>query len=63
MIFGMPAISFFVFLSWPITFTVGAIIAYIIMDKNDKKEEAFEKAYVAYMKELGKEVPGGGVIK
>ena len=35
MIFGMPTISFLAFLSWPVTFTVTALIIYFIMAKQD----------------------------
>jgi hypothetical protein len=35
MIFGMPTISFLAFLSWPLTFTVTALIIYYFMAKQD----------------------------
>jgi len=35
MIFGMPTISFLAFLSWPVTFTVTALIIYYFMAKQD----------------------------
>ena len=59
MIFGMPTLSFLVFLSWPVTYIVGAIIAYIIMGRNDEKEEIFEQKYIEYMKQIKTELPEG----
>ena len=34
-LFGMPIISFFAFLSWPVIFMTTAIIIYIFMAKQD----------------------------
>lgn len=59
MIFGMPTISFLVFLSWPVTFIVAAIIVYFIMAKQDVKEEEFEIAYEKYMKQQQMKTQGG----
>lgn len=44
-IFGMPTISFFAFLSWPVIFMTVAIIIYIIMSKQDSitDDSEFEK--------------------
>lgn len=42
MIFGMPAVSFFSFASWPIIWTVLAILVYMKMAKDDAMEEASE---------------------
>ena len=44
MIFGLEPHVFFAFLSWPVTYIVIALIMYVVMAKNDKKEEAWEKA-------------------
>ncbi len=35
MIFGMPAVSFFAFLSWPVVYCIGAGISYNHMAKQD----------------------------
>lgn len=34
-IFGMPVLSFFAFLSWPVTFMTVALIIYYFMAKQD----------------------------
>jgi len=45
-ILGMPAVSFFAFLSWPFVFIILAIIDYIIMGKQDAKidDSEFEQS-------------------
>ena len=46
MIIGMPAASFFAFLSWPFIFIIAAIIVYIAMAKQDAQidDEEFEQS-------------------
>ena len=36
MIFGLEPHVFFAFLSWPVTYTIIAIIMYFVMAKHDK---------------------------
>lgn len=45
-IIGMPAVSFFAFLSWPFVFIVAAIIVFIVMSKQDAEidDGEFEKS-------------------
>ena len=45
MILGVQPLVFFSFLSWPVTYIIISIIMYFVMARNDKKEEAWEKAY------------------
>ncbi len=45
MILGLQPLVFFSFLSWPVTYIIISIIMYFVMARNDKKEEAWEKAY------------------
>jgi hypothetical protein len=52
MIFGLEPIVFLSFLSWPFTYIVVAIIIFLIMGKNDKKEEAWEAAFEKWQKSL-----------
>ena len=63
MIFGLEPHVFFAFLSWPVTYIIIAIIMYFVMAKNDKKEEAWEKAYDEWQASLkdGKVEEGGEV--
>ncbi len=58
MIFGLEPIVFFSFLSWPITYPIIAIIMFFVMAKNDKKEEAWEKAYDEWQASLADEKGG-----
>lgn len=46
LIIGMPAISFFAFLSWPFIFTITAFIVYSFMAKQDAKidDSEFEQS-------------------
>ncbi|MCL2880555.1 MAG: hypothetical protein FWF29_09940 [Treponema sp.] len=46
MIIGMPAVSFFAYLCWPVIFIAAAIIVYIVMRKQDAEidDEEFEQA-------------------
>jgi preprotein translocase subunit YajC len=63
MIFGLEPHVFFAFLSWPVTYIVIALIMYVVMAKNDKKEEAWEKAYdewQASLKDGNTETAEGG---
>ena len=55
MIFGLEPHVFFAFLSWPVTYIIIAIIMYFVMGKNDKKEEAWEKAYDEWQASLKEE--------
>ncbi|MDO4833795.1 MAG: hypothetical protein Q4A40_02020 [Bacillota bacterium] len=52
MIFGLEPHVFFAFLSWPVTYIIIAIIMYFVMGRNDKKEEAWEKAYDEWQSSL-----------
>ena len=63
MIFGLSPIVFFSFLSWPVTYIIIAIIMYIVMGKNDKKEEAWEAAYDEWQASLGKGEPEPEVVE
>lgn len=53
MILGLQPIVFFAFLSWPVTYIAISIIMYFVMARNDKKEEAWEKAYEAWQASKG----------
>ena len=66
MIFGLEPHVFFAFLSWPITYIIIALIMYVVMAKNDKKEEAWEKAYdewQASLKDGKTDVEEGGEVQ
>ena len=66
MIFGLEPHVFFAFLSWPVTYTIIAIIMYFVMAKHDKEEEAWEKAYdewLASLKDGNAEPAEGGESK
>lgn len=53
MIMGLDPKIFMMFLSWPITYIIIAIIMYFVMASNDKKEEEWEKAYEEWQKSNG----------
>jgi predicted membrane protein len=44
-VLGLEPIVFFAFLSWPITYIIIALIMYVVMARQDKKEEAWEQAF------------------
>lgn len=60
MIFGLEPHVFFAFLSWPVIYTIIAIIMYFVMAKHDKKEEAWEEAYDKWQASLKGEAPAEG---
>ena len=66
MIFVLEPHFVFSFLSWPVTYTIIAIIMYFVMAKHDKEEEAWEKAYdewQASLKDGNAEPAEGGESK
>ncbi|MEA4922269.1 MAG: hypothetical protein VB031_02750 [Eubacteriaceae bacterium] len=62
MIFGMPAVSFFSFLSWPVIYIVLAFVVYGIMKKQDAKvdDTEFEQSVKG---RKGREQQQGGASK
>jgi preprotein translocase subunit YajC len=52
MIVGLEPQVFFSFLSWPITYIVIAIIMFLVMGRNDKKEEQWEQDFEKWQASL-----------
>lgn len=61
-IIGMPAASFFAFLSWPFVFIILAVIVYNIMARQDAKIDDTEFEQSLKGRDVTKK-PEGGVNK